>query len=393
MYHLYAISRTPRTLYHVPPRYYATYPCYAMPRGTLTHVRPRQFVHWLFSTALCCSMLLAVSQLFCRRGAHSCLSLLKCGCLMIACFAAIIAYMKRTTKRRIVKRLTTAHRRRKRGGSALPVILFLLVAVLLLLTRSQKLPSLEPVGTDTTVTASSPDELFPQAREALPICSHGEDHEAHEYAGFWLCYRESYETAEWVFYELTAAGLGRKSKRSNDFREDKSITTGSASLADYKGSGFDRGHLAPARDMAYSDEAMSESFLMSNMTPQAPAFNRGMWKDLEEQVRLWAFSFGRVFVATGPLWEKEAADYAFIGLNQVRVPEYFYKALLAKTDAGWQAVGFILPNAKCEGDLADYVVAIDEIEVRCGVDFFAFLEDSVENEIEAATVSAFTRGW
>ena len=283
---------------------------------------------------------------------------------------------------------------RRRGsalsGSLLPVILFLILAALLLFARSQKLPSLEPSSNVADYAAS---QDFPAARDALPICSRGEDHEAHQYAGFWLCYRESYETAEWVFYELTAAGLGRKSKRSNDFREDKSITTGSATLADYKGSGFDRGHLAPARDMAFSDEAMSESFLMSNMTPQAPAFNRGMWKDLEEQVRGWAFAFGRVFVATGPIWEKEAADYAFIGLNQVRVPEYFYKALLAKTSTGWQAAGFILPNRKCEGSLADYVVSVDEIEARCGVDFFAFLEDSVEDEIEASTQSEFTAGW
>ena len=283
---------------------------------------------------------------------------------------------------------------RRRGsalsGSLLPVILFLILAALLLFARSQKLPSLEPSASVADYAAS---QDFPAARDALPICSRGEDHEVHQYAGFWLCYRESYETAEWVFYELSAAGLDRKSKRSNDFREDKSITTGSASLADYKGSGFDRGHLAPARDMAFSDEAMSESFLMSNMTPQAPAFNRGMWKDLEEQVRGWAFAFGRVFVATGPIWEKVAADYGFIGLNQVRIPEYFYKALLAKTDAGWQAAGFILPNRKCEGVLADYVVSVDEIEARCGVDFFAFLEDSVEDEIEASTQSEFTAGW
>ena len=284
------------------------------------------------------------------------------------------------------------YRRRGRAisGSLLPVILFLLLIALLLLTRGQKLPSQEmPSQQENYATF----EDFPRASQALPVCSAGEDHEAHQYAGFWLCYRESYETAEWVFYEMTAAGLARKSKRSNDFREDDRITTGSASLADYKGSGFDRGHLAPARDMAFSDEAMSESFLMSNMTPQAPAFNRGMWKDLEEQVRGWAFSFGHIFVATGPIWEKNAADYGFIGLNQVRIPEYFYKALLAKTDAGWQAAGFILPNRKCEGSVADYVATVDEIEERTGVDFFAFLEDSVEDEIEAAVQSEFTAGW
>ena len=310
---------------------------------------------------------------------------IKGGALSCIGFKAIMAAMKHTTKRRMRLR----RRFSKRRGGALPVILFLLAAALLL-SRGQRITSLEPHAKAANHTGA---QGFPDAAGALPICKGGEDHEAHEYAGFWLCYRESYETAEWVFYEVTAEGLARKTKRSNDFREDKSITTGSATLSDYKGSGYDRGHLAPARDMSFSDEAMSESFLMSNMTPQAPAFNRGMWKDLEEQVRGWAFSFGRVFVATGPIWEKSAAEYSFIGANQVRVPEYFYKALLSKTDAGWQAVGFILPNRKCEGSLADYVVSVDEIEARCGVDFFAFLEDSIEDEVEARVQSEFTAGW
>jgi endonuclease G len=75
--------------------------------------------------------------------------------------------------------------------------------------------------------------------------------------------------------------------RTNDFREDYKVTTGSASLSDFKGSGYDRGHLAPAGDMKWSSTAMSESFYMSNMSPQKPGFNRGIWKKLESRKLPW----------------------------------------------------------------------------------------------------------
>nr|WP_320119464.1 DNA/RNA non-specific endonuclease [uncultured Marinifilum sp.] len=73
--------------------------------------------------------------------------------------------------------------------------------------------------------------------------------------------------------------------RKNKFKEDPAVKTGSAKLIDYKGSGYDRGHLCPAAAMKNSNLAMSESFYMSNMSPQAPAFNRGKWKSLESKVR------------------------------------------------------------------------------------------------------------
>ena len=102
-----------------------------------------------------------------------------------------------------------------------------------------------------------------------------------------------------VAYELTAQEVQGIVSRSDDFRADPEIITGSAALVDYRGSGYDRGHLAPAADMKWSEEAMSESFYMSNMSPQAPGFNRGIWKSLESRVRSWAVENGTVYVVTG----------------------------------------------------------------------------------------------
>lgn len=216
----------------------------------------------------------------------------------------------------------------------------------------------------------------------------------HEY--YTLSYREYYEQSEWVCYVLTADELIKAAKRQNNFRSDPSISTHSATPEDYVKSGYDRGHLAPAADFAFSSQAMSESFYMSNMSPQAPALNRKMWKDLEETVRIWAKNFGKVYVATGPVLEK--TDYPTIGKNKVSVPEYYYKVLLSpidktqSTDATSQAnpsdtcyimIAFILPNKDCEGEIWDYVVTADEVEKRTGIDFFYLLSDDIEEELEA----------
>ena len=115
-----------------------------------------------------------------------------------------------------------------------------------------------------------------------PICAaahHGSDHEIRNFTHYSICYRESYEQAEWSAYCLTEEELVKNTSRSNDFRPDPEISTGSASLADYRKSGYDRGHLSPAADFAFDEKAMSETFFMSNMSPQAGSFNRGIWKD------------------------------------------------------------------------------------------------------------------
>ncbi|MCR4822864.1 MAG: DNA/RNA non-specific endonuclease [Treponema sp.] len=231
-----------------------------------------------------------------------------------------------------------------------------------------------------------------------PVCaaSHGaEDHQIRNFKYYSICYRESYEQAEWSAYCLTEDELTKIATRSDDFRPDPQISTGSASLADYKKSGYDRGHLSPAADFAFSQEAMSESFYMSNMSPQAGGLNRGLWKDLEAQVRLWAGEYGRVYVVSGPVLEKSPSEYKSIGENNVTVPEYYYKVLLAplyKDDedranpenaGGAIAAGFLFPNQKCEGEIFDYAVTIDEIEKRTKLDFFSLLEDRLEENLEA----------
>jgi endonuclease G len=198
-----------------------------------------------------------------------------------------------------------------------------------------------------------------------------------------LSYSEAYEQAEWIYYELTASEANNNSfKRSNNFREDAKVKTGSASLADYKGSGYDRGHLAPAGDMAFNSTAMSESFYMSNMSPQHPSFNRGIWKKLESLTRAWATEYSTLYIATGAILEPNLST---IGPNRVSVPNYYYKAILDydETSGAYRAIAFILPNQKGKRSLQSYVVSIDNLESRTGIDFYPQLADEFENSIAA----------
>ena len=134
------------------------------------------------------------------------------------------------------------------------------------------------------------------------------------------------------------------------------------------------------------------------MTPQYPDFNRGIWMHLESQVRTWANVFGRVYVVSGPILNKTASDYPTIGQNKVAIPDFFYKVILVplyenEEDANSpndsksvMALGFIIPNKKCDGTYWDYVVSIDEVEAKTGLDFFYLLDDNIENSIESTVL-------
>jgi len=192
-------------------------------------------------------------------------------------------------------------------------------------------------------------------------------------------YSEAHEQAAWVLYRITAEQLQASVSRTDDFRRDATIVTGSASLADYRGSGFDRGHMAPAAAMAWSKEVMSESFYLSNMSPQEPAFNRGIWRHLEERVREWAHVHGEVFVVTGPLLVGELPK---IGLNDVAVPAYYYKVIADLRGPVLAGIGFILPNRAVDKAIETFAVSIDSVELATGINFFPDLPDSLELKIE-----------
>jgi len=184
-----------------------------------------------------------------------------------------------------------------------------------------------------------------------------------------LEYSEEYEQAVWVYYKLTKEETQGEAPRKSYFKEDKEIPTGSQSIQDYVGTGYDRGHLVPAADMRMTEESMKESFLMSNMSPQNPGFNRGIWKKLEEQVREWAVINTEIYVISGPVFIEEKPKT--IGQNNVAIPDYFFKVILDYMEPEIKAIGFILQNAPLDGVLQEYAVTPRYIEGLTGLDFFS----------------------
>jgi endonuclease G, mitochondrial len=182
-----------------------------------------------------------------------------------------------------------------------------------------------------------------------------------------------------VAYELTADEVVGMLGRTNDYRRDPAIYSGSATLKDYRGSGYDRGHLAPAADMRWSPEAMSESFYLSNMSPQKAGFNRGIWRKLESRIRNLASAYDRLWVVTGPVLPSQ--NTATIGTSDVTVPDYYYKVLL-DPDTGHSA-GYLLQNESSSKPLSSFIVTVDLIEIKTGIDFFPALGDVLEAETES----------
>jgi endonuclease G len=204
------------------------------------------------------------------------------------------------------------------------------------------------------------------------------DEEIISHTAYSFSYNEKYEQANWVAYMLTKAHLGDGVERSNRFMEDPLVLTRTSTNADYAKSGYDRGHLAPAADMSWSLQVMQESFYYSNMSPQLPGFNRGIWKKLEEQVRTWALQYDTLYVVTGPILE---AGLPTIGPNKVSVPKAYFKALIAPKQQ--KGIAFVMPNARSEAALLAFSLSIDALEAKINRDLFFQLSDDLEHKMES----------
>jgi endonuclease G len=235
----------------------------------------------------------------------------------------------------------------------------------------------EEKGSSDNVSTTAPDDVTLNYKVTQPLAV--ADNQIIKHKSFTLSYNEKHEQADWVYYLLTKKMINGNVERTDDFREDESISTGSAIKADYTRSGYDRGHLCPSADVRHDLEAQSETFFMSNMSPQAPGFNRGVWKELEEQIRDYTLKHDSVYIVTGPVLTDGLKT---IGkTNKVSVPEYYYKVLYSKKDGG-QMIGYLMKNEGLDGEPNDYIVPIDEIEKMSGLDFFPEIqgEESLEGK-------------
>lgn len=271
----------------------------------------------------------------------------------------------------------TKKRKQRRSGNAFKIFLFLLVVAILLgvayyfFSDNQERPGV-PVRQEMPEVIGQSSEVDTTA-EYLP--AGGGKIIRHKH--YVLAYNAGHKQADWVYYVPFVGQRGEKAKRSDNFRPDPLVKSGAVTPADYTRSGYDRGHLCPAADMSGTAEAMSETFYMTNMSPQVPGFNRGIWKKLEEQVREWGERC-MLWVVTGPVFKDLQGS---IGQNQVSIPGYYYKVVYAPSRR--QMLGFIFPNEKSARPVAEYAVSVDSVEHFTGLDFFPQLPDALENRLEA----------
>lgn len=199
--------------------------------------------------------------------------------------------------------------------------------------------------------------------------------------GYTSSYNTSYGIPNWVAYEITRGeATSTEAERKDKFMPDPKVKGHSATNADYKGSGYDKGHMAPAADMKWSQIVMDQSFYFTNICPQAPGLNRGAWKNLEEDIRLWAIRDSALVVICGPLFTQEPVRY--IPQTQVAIPDAYFKVVCSPYTPEPRGIAFIFPNAKASKHPREYVTTINSVEQITGMDFLSQLPDETENQIE-----------
>ncbi len=202
-----------------------------------------------------------------------------------------------------------------------------------------------------------------------------------QYAGFDVSFNPGMHQPNYAAWQLTKAHTdGQYSRKNAKFSVDEAVN-GCASLDDYRNSGFDRGHMAPAADMKWSQQAMNDCHYLTNICPQDSRLNGGAWATIEKNCRKWAQRFGTVYIIAGPVLTDRLTRS--IGETPVPVPERFFKVVIAPNANPPIGIAFMMPNKYFKGGAQQTVTSIDQIEAITGYDFFSALPDDIENTIEA----------
>ncbi len=209
-----------------------------------------------------------------------------------------------------------------------------------------------------------------------------------DYQGYTSSYNVLTQTPEWVAYELTKdETYGDAVREGKFFSPDERVLLPQPEDRDYRGSGWTRGHLAPAADFRWSDEAMWETFLFTNCCPQDEELNNGMWNTLEKKCRTWARRYGKVYIVTGPVYGENR--YGSIGESRVMVPDAFFKAVMVLDGNRWQSIAFVMQNRAYNDNMQNCAMSVDELEDLTGFDFFAALDDAEEAGTEKSYKLSF----
>lgn len=206
-----------------------------------------------------------------------------------------------------------------------------------------------------------------------------------DHIGFALGYSKAHLQPRWCAYRLTKERLSSiVSERSQNYYQDPKCFPGLVATLDYQKLGCHVGHMVPAADMKWNAQAEWESFYFSNMCPQFPKFNKGIWKVLEGVVRNFAHTEGSVFVITGPVLSSRIASLDASGVRPlIPIPEYFYKVVYSEKEPK-KMIGFLIPHKPGLHGVRRYACSVDDVERATGLDFFSSLPQKEQKRLESS---------
>ncbi len=218
----------------------------------------------------------------------------------------------------------------------------------------------------------------------MPAALKGVPERIISHTGYTVSFNREHNNPNYVAWELTAAEVKGTLPRDNDFQPDPDVPLPHrVTTDDYKGSGYDRGHMVPAADMKWSTAAMRECFYMSNMCPQDGSLNSGPWNKLEAACRRWASREGSVYIVCGPIYNKGRKQKKIGRKCKVTVPDAFFKVVLSLKSGKEKAIGFCYENKAGKQPMPQAAMSVDEVEKITGMNFFVHVDDRLEERIEA----------
>lgn len=266
-------------------------------------------------------------------------------------------------------------------------ILILSLLVLLSACSSSTEPDNQPIDEPRVLTGDSVHVAL-----GVPVDNDPSDDYViirHQYS---LSYNKNKGVPNWVSYELNASWFGNAERYDGNFITDVSLPSGFYQVkhSDYTNSGYDRGHMVRSEERTIDDADNKSTFLMTNIIPQTPDLNRGVWLDLEYHLEaLCKESNKQLFVITGPIIH---TDSTLMGLGKVAVPDSCFKIVVV-LDAGQNIrnitattpiIAVVMPNIEGirNDDWEKYITTVRRIESSTGYNFLNFVPDGIENVIE-----------
>ena len=244
----------------------------------------------------------------------------------------------------------------------------------------QFLPKSFVDGNASSITKIASEAKKTPLRAFFPSDNINRPHQLLVRKNYIVSYNSHTRCPNWVLWQLTREHADGNVKRPDyAFHEDMEVPAPRAELADYRHSGYDRGHMCPAGDNKWDADAMYESFLMTNMCPQNQNLNSGLWNQIEMQCRYWAKKYGSIYIICGPVFLK--GEHQTIGQNKVMVPEAFFKVVVC-LEGTPKGIAFICRNTDGNRKKDYYVNTISQLERIAGYSFFPSLDADMAKTIK-----------